>query len=84
MPLRALAKMTNGVMDMGVVDALVREVKGWGLIGLVPAITVKVLTGEGFLLVWFIWAIIPIVFALIVNLVKNGQLESQLKTLESK
>ena len=84
MPLRALAKMTNGVMDMGVVDALVREVKGWGLIGLVPAIAVKVLTGEGFLLVWFIWAIIPIVFALIVNLVKNGQLESQLKTLESK
>jgi len=84
MPLRALAKMTSGMVDMGVVDALVREARGWGLIGLVPALIVKVLTGEGLLLVWFVWAIIPIIYAFVANLVKNGQLDTRLRTLESK
>jgi len=84
MPLRALAKMTDGMLDMGVVDALVREAKGWGLIGLVPAVIVKALTGEGLLLVWFIWAIAPILYAFVVNRVRNGQLDARLRTLESK
>lgn len=84
MPLRALAKMTSGMVDMGVVNALVREARGWGLIGLVPALIVKVLTGEGLLLVWFVWAIIPILYAFVANLVKNGQLDAKLRTLESK
>ena len=66
------------------VDALVREARGWGLIGLVPALIVKVLTGEGLLLVWFVWAIIPIIYAFVANLVKNGQLDTRLRTLESK
>lgn len=84
MPLRALAKMTSGMVDMGVVDALVREARGWGLIGLIPAIVVKVLTGEGLLLVWFVWAITPILCAFVANLVRNGQLDARLRTLESK
>jgi len=35
MPLRALAKMTGGMVSMGMVDALVMEFKGFWLIGLV-------------------------------------------------
>ena len=34
MPLRALAKMTNGMVSMGMVDGLVMELKGFWLIGL--------------------------------------------------
>lgn len=34
MPLRALAKMTNGMVSMGMVDGLVMEVKGFWIIGL--------------------------------------------------
>ena len=35
MPLRAVAKMTNGMVSMGMVDALVMELKGFWIIGLV-------------------------------------------------
>lgn len=35
MPLRALAKMTGGIVSMGMVDALVMEFKGFWIIGLV-------------------------------------------------
>ena len=34
MPLRALAKITNGMVSMGMVDGLVMELKGFWLIGL--------------------------------------------------
>lgn len=34
MPLRAIAKMTNGMVSMGVVDGLVMELKGFWVIGL--------------------------------------------------
>ncbi|OUQ34230.1 glycoside hydrolase family 3 C-terminal domain-containing protein [Faecalibacterium sp. An122] len=34
MPLRAMAKMTNGMVSMGMVDGLVMELKGFWLIGL--------------------------------------------------
>ncbi len=35
MPLRALAKMTNGIINMRMVDALVMEIRGFWVIGLV-------------------------------------------------
>ena len=39
MPLRALAKMTNGAISMGMVDGIVMEVQGFWLIGLVRVIS---------------------------------------------
>ena len=38
MPLRALAKMTNGMVSMGMVDGLVWELKGLWLVGIVRVI----------------------------------------------
>ena len=38
MPLRALAKMTNGVISMGMVDGIVMELQGFWIIGLVRVI----------------------------------------------
>ncbi len=38
MPLRALAKMTNGAISMGMVDGIVMEVKGFWIIGLLRVI----------------------------------------------
>lgn len=35
MPLRAVAKMTNGMVSMGMIDALIMELKGFWIIGLV-------------------------------------------------
>ena len=37
MPLRAIAKMTNGMVSMGVIDGLVMELKGFWVIGLCKA-----------------------------------------------
>ena len=34
MPLRALAKMTNGAISMGMVDGIVMEAQGFWIIGL--------------------------------------------------
>jgi hypothetical protein len=34
MPLRAIAKMTNGMVSMGMIDGLVMELKGFWIIGL--------------------------------------------------
>lgn len=38
MPLRALAKMTNGAISMGMVDGIVMEVQGFWVVGLVRVI----------------------------------------------
>ena len=38
MPLRALAKMTNGAISMGMVDGIVMELQGFWVIGLVRVI----------------------------------------------
>ena len=75
MPLRALAKMTNGMVDMGVVDALVREVSGFGWAGVVLLVA-AVLLNWGVvvgLLLWLLWILAPIAVAFVMNLVKNGQ-----------
>ena len=38
MPLRALAKMTNGVVSMGMVDGIVMEIKGFWFIGIAKVV----------------------------------------------
>ena len=38
MPLRALSKMTNGAISMGMVDGIVMELQGFWIIGLVRVI----------------------------------------------
>ena len=38
MPLRALAKMTNGAISMGMVDGIVMEARGFWIIGLLRVI----------------------------------------------
>ena len=38
MPLRALSKMTNGAISMGMVDGIVLEAKGFWVIGLLKVI----------------------------------------------
>ena len=71
MPLRAMGKMVPG-LSMSFVDALVREAKGWGLLGVLPALAVKLLAGKGFVLVWFLWVVIPLLVAIVGNAIKNG------------
>ena len=75
MPLRAIGKMTNGMADMGVVDALVREVKGFGWGGVVLfALALLLNWGVGIaILLWVLWILVPILLAFVMNLVKNGQ-----------
>ena len=38
MPLRAIAKMTGGMVSMGMVDGLVMELKGFWIIGILRVI----------------------------------------------
>ena len=81
MPLRAIAKMTNGIADMGVVDALVREVKGFGwggIVLLVAAIALGWGVGVGILL-WILWIAAPILFALVSNLIQNSGLAKKIE-----
>ena len=78
MPLRALAKNAGQFVSMGLVDALVREIQGWGLCGLVPAAIVQIFAGDFFLLVWFLWFFVPLAYELIKNLVLNARGEKLL------
>jgi beta-glucosidase len=78
MPMRALAKNAGEFVSMGMVDAIVRELKGWGLIGLVPAIVVRLLTGGWFWVVWVAWFAVPILFEFVSNLVRNASMRRRL------
>ena len=81
MPLRALAQLTGGVIDRGVVRALIREAKGWGLAGAVPA-AVALWRGKRArtaALLWAVWAIAPITAALVADVARNAAGE---RTLE--
>ena len=80
MPLRAIAKMTGGIADMGVVDALVREVRGWGWGGAV-LLALSLALGWGPLvgcLLWLAWILVPILGALVANLIRNAALARKL------
>lgn len=78
MPLRALAKNAGQYVSMGLVDALVRELQGWGLVGFVPAAIIKLLCGRFFLLSWFIWFLAPLAYEFVANLVRNRRGEKLL------
>lgn len=82
MPLRALAKMTNGVVSMGMVRALVREVRWWGLAGLAVAVACRLAFGWGVVLVWFLWFAAPLVCAYVANVVRSRRLAATLADLE--
>ncbi|HJA28581.1 MAG TPA: glycoside hydrolase family 3 C-terminal domain-containing protein, partial [Candidatus Olsenella pullicola] len=86
MPLRAIAKMTGGMVDMAVVDALVREVKGFGWGGAVLLVISLALgwgVGVGILL-WVLWIAVPILFALVMNLVRNASLAKKIEAVSSR
>lgn len=73
MPLRALAKNAGEFVSMGLVDALVREARGWGLAGIVPALVVQLAAGKHFLKVWLAWFLLPIVVEFLLNRVRNAR-----------
>ena len=45
MPLRAIAKMTGGMVSMGMVDGLVMELKGFWIIGILRVLFEMVKNG---------------------------------------
>ena len=74
MPLRAIGQMTGGITDSGLVRALVREAKGWGLGGLVllaAAIALGCGVGLGILLC-LLWVFGPWALAMATNAVRNA------------
>jgi beta-glucosidase len=73
MPLRAIGQMTGGITDSGLVRAIVREAKGWGLGGIVLLVLAIVLgwgVGWGILLC-LLWVFGPWAAAMVVNAVRN-------------
>ncbi|MCR8907191.1 glycoside hydrolase family 3 C-terminal domain-containing protein [Thermophilibacter sp. ET337] len=80
MPLRAMGIMTGGITDKGVVDALLREVRGFGWGGAVLLVLALAL-GWGPLvgcLLWLAWIVVPLVGAVLLNLVRNAALARKL------
>ena len=65
---------------MGVVDALVREVGGFGwggvlVVGAAIALGWGVGTGIG---LWALWILLPILYAFVMNLVRNSGVAKKL------
>ena len=66
--------MTGGITDSGLVRAIVREAKGWGLGGLALLVAVPALgrgVGLGILLC-LLWVFGPWAWAMVVNAIKNA------------
>ena len=84
MPLRAIAKSAGGLVSMGMVDALVREVRGWGLAGVAAAVAVWLAMGRApglagvLALAWLAWFLLPLLGAFVVNAVQNARGEARL------
>ena len=80
MPLRAVGTMTGGLTDMGVVRALLREVRGFGWGGVV-LLAAAVALGWGWvagLALWALWIVAPVAAALVANFVRNRALAAKL------
>lgn len=73
MPLRAIGQMTGGITDSGLVRAIVREAKGWGLGGLVLLVaTIALGKGVGLaVLLCLLWVLGPWALAMAVNAIRN-------------
>ena len=85
MPLRAIGQMTGGITDSGLVRAIVREAKGWGLGGLVLLVLVIGLgwgVGWGILLC-LLWVFGPWAAAMVVNAVRNAASMRALKEADA-
>ena len=80
MPMRALAKNAGQFVSMGLVDAIVRELKGWGLAGVLPAALVGFQTGSVclFALVWLLWFSLPLTWEFVLNRILNAVGERRL------
>lgn len=94
MPLRALAKNAPKYVSMGLVDALVREARGWGVAGAMPAGALAWLVRKAgwlddrrlsprqvFALTWLLWAAGPPAYEFVLNLVRNWRGERLLENL---
>ena len=80
MPLRNVGTMTGGITDMGVVRAILREVRGWGWCGgvlLAACVALGWGWGAGAAL-WALWVVAPIALAILVNLVRNRALAKKI------
>ncbi len=85
MPLRAIGQMTGGITDSGLVRAIVREAKGWGLGGLLLLVLAVVL-GWGFgwgILLCLLWVFGPWVVAMVANAVRNAASMRALKDADA-
>lgn len=85
MPMRALAKNAGQFVSMGLVDAIVRELRGWGLAGVLPAALVGFQTGSAglFALVWLLWFSLPLTWEFVLNRILNAVGERRLARKES-
>ena len=80
MPLRNVGTMTGGITDMGVVRAILREVRGWGWCGgvlLAACVALGWGWGAGAALC-ALWVVAPIALAILVNLVRNRALAKKI------
>lgn len=85
MPLRAIGQMTGGITDSGLVRAIVREAKGWGLGGialLVLAVALGWGVGWGILLL-VLWVLGPWVLAMVANALRNVASTRALKAADA-
>jgi beta-glucosidase len=57
---------------MGLVDAIVREIRGWGLAGIAVAVVFRIVLGWSAPLVWFLWFALPLAWEFALNLVLNA------------
>lgn len=80
MPLRMLAKSTDGVLSAGFVRAVVREAQGWGIGGTIAAIGCSFFTGWLAWFVWLLWMTVPFAWELVVNALQNARMERVLIT----
>lgn len=85
MPLRAIGQMTGGLTDSGLVRAIVREAKGWGLGGL-ALLAASVVLGWGIgrgILLCLLWVLGPLAVALVANFAKNASSSRTLKAADA-
>ena len=80
MPLRALGQMSGGITDSGFARAIVREAKGWGLIGAAAGIAIGAATKKPArgVLACAAWTLVPPAAALVTNAVRNRKSARQL------